>query len=211
MNPLADILQRCHQRHKEPLRQRKTVTASVLYRGFPYCFTVYCAHRYPMLLDTLEQADISFMPIGRAPENDQGPSDFGGVRFSKRQGAASWKPQYWLASYGTQVYTGLPSQREGARWHDIEFTYEALCTAPDAVVACVDALVSAVKNPLLTLLKDGGLRFSCRILDYLHPSALASQTVYLQADALQWKFADERGGVSRNLWRGRLQLLGRAL
>ena len=110
------------------------------------------------------------MPIGRAPENDQGPSDFGGTRFSKRQRAASWKPQYWLASCGIQVYTGIPSQRDGAPWHDLEFKYEALCAAPDAVLACVEALVNAVENPILTLSKDGGLRFSCRILDYLHPS-----------------------------------------
>ena len=175
MNPLTNIIQRCHQRHKEPLRQRKTVTASVLYRGFPYCFTVYCAHRYPIMLDNLEQADISFMPIGRAPENDRGPSDFGGARFSKRQRAASWKPGYWLASFGIQVYTGIPSQRDRARWHDIEFKYEALCAAPDAVLACVEALVNAVENPLLTLSKEGGLRFSCRTLDYLHPSAQVSK------------------------------------
>ena len=132
-----------------------------------------------MTLDNLEQADISFMPIGRAPENDQGPSDFGGARFSERQRADSWKLQYWLASRGIQVYTGIPSERDGARWHDIEFKYEALCAAPEAVLACVEALVSAVENPLLTLSKEGGLRFSCRIPDYLHPRAQASkQSIY---------------------------------
>ena len=175
MNPLTDIIQRCHQRHKEPLRQRKTVTASVLYKGFPYCFKVYCAHWYPMMLDNLEQADISFMPIGRAPENDRSPRNFGGKRFLKRQRAADWRLRHWLASWGIQVYTGTPSERDGARWHDIDFKYEALCTAPDTVSACVEALVNAVENPLLTMSKDGGLRFSCRIPDYLHPSAQASK------------------------------------
>ena len=213
MNPLADIIQRCHQRHKEPLRQRKTVTASVLYRGFPYCFKVYCAHRYPMLLDNLEQANISFMPIGRAPENDQGPSDFGGARFSERQRAASWKSQYWLASYGLQVYTGLPSERDGARWHDIEFKYEALCVAPEAVLACVEALVNAVENPLLTLSKEGGLRFSCRILDYLHPRAQASkQYIYKHTPSL--KAAHHRevyleifGEAGYSCWDARYEIL----
>lgn len=175
MNPLTDILQRCHQRHEDPLRQRKTVAASVLYKGFPYCFKVYCAHHYPVMLDNLEQADISFMPIGRAPENDRGPRDFGGERFLKPQRAANWRPRRWLASWGIQVYTGTPSERDGAPWHDINFKYEALCAAPDAVLACVEALVNAVENPLLTMLKDGGLRFSCRIPDYLHPSAHASK------------------------------------
>ena len=175
MDPLTDIIQRCHQRHEDPLRQRKTVAASVLYKGFPYCFNVYCAHRYAVMLDYLEQADISFMPIGRAPTNDRGPSDFGGERFSKRQRAADWKTRRWLASWGIQVYTGTPSERDGARWHDIDFKYEALCAAPDAVLACVEALVNAVENPLLTMSKDGGLRFSCRIPDYLHPSTQASK------------------------------------
>ena len=60
MDPLTNIIQRCHQRHEDPLRQRKTVAASVLYKDFPYCFKVYCAHRYAIMLDYLEQADISF-------------------------------------------------------------------------------------------------------------------------------------------------------
>ena len=175
MSLLTDIIQRCHQRHRDPLRQRKTVATSALYKGFPHCFKVYCAHRYSVMLDNLEQADISFMPIGRAPENDRGPRNFGGERFLKRQRAENWRTRRWLASWGVQVYTGTPSERDGARWHDIDFKYEALCAAPDAVLACVEALVNAVENPLLTMLKDGGLRFSCRIPDYLHPSTQASK------------------------------------
>ncbi len=176
---LTDIIQRCHQRHEDPLRQRKTVAASVLYKGFPYCFKVYCAHRYSVMLDNLEQADISFMPIGRAPENDRSPIDFGGKRFLKRQRGTDWKTRHWLASWGIQVYTGTPSQRDGAPWHDIDFKYEALCAAPDAVFACVEALVNAVANPLLTMSKDGGLRFSCRIPDYLHPKTpVSKQYIY---------------------------------
>lgn len=179
MNPFTDIIQRCHQRHKDPLRQRKTVAASVLYKGFPYCFKVYCAHRCSVVLDNLEQADISFMPIGRAPANDRGPNDFGGRRFSRRQRVTNWKTRHWLASWGVQVYTGIPSERDGARWHDIDFKYEALCAAPDAVLACVEALVNAVANPLLTMSKDGGLRFSCRIPNYLHPNTQAlKQYIY---------------------------------
>lgn len=79
MNALKDIIQRCHQRHEKPLRhQRKTIVTPALYKGLPYHFTVYCAWRYPMRLYELEQADISFMPIGGAPEHDHGPRDFGG-------------------------------------------------------------------------------------------------------------------------------------
>ena len=115
------------------------------------------------------------MPIGRAPESDRGPRTFGGDRFSKRQGAEDWRPRRWHASWGIQVYTGVPSECDGARWHDFDFKYEALCAAPDAVLACIEALVNAVSNPLLTMSKDGGLRFSCRVPDYLHPDTEEAQ------------------------------------
>ena len=171
MDSLKDIIERCHQRHENPLRQRKTVVAPALYnKGYPYQFTVYCAQRYPILLADLEQADISFMPIGHAPDNDRGPRDFGGERFLRRQGAQDWGIRRWHGSWGIQIYTGVPSEHNGARWHDIHFRYEVISTAPNAVFACIDTLVNSIDNPLLTLSKSGGLRFSCRVPDYLHPN-----------------------------------------
>ena len=150
-----------------------------LYKGLPYQFTVYCAHRYPVRLYDLEQADISFMPIGRAPAYDRGPRDFGGDRFLRRQSIEDWEIRQWRGSWGIQVYTGILSERDGARWHDIDFTYQALCAAPDAVTVCIETLVSAVANPLLTLSKSGGLRFSCRVPEYLHPNTEdAKQYIY---------------------------------
>ena len=170
MNILKDIIQHCHQRHEEPLRQRRTVITPALYKGLPYHFTVYCARKYPVKLYELEQADISFMPIGRAPEHDHGPISFGGERFLKRQGIENWNSLLLHRSWGIQVYTGIPSEYNGACWHDLDFKYKVLCVAPDAVLACIETLVNAVANPLLTMSKSGGLRFSCRILDYLHPN-----------------------------------------
>ena len=169
-NVLQDMIARCHQRHEQPLKQRQSIVAPLLYKGFPYHFTVYCAHRYPVMLQDLEATDVSFMPIGHAPGNDRPPRSFGGERFSKRQQATDWETLRWHKSWGIQIYTGIPSARDGASWHDIDFTYEAVCAAPDAVFACVQALVDAVANPLLTLSKSGGLRFSCRIPGYLHPN-----------------------------------------
>ena len=169
-NALQDLIARCHQRHEKPLKQRKSIVGPLLYQGLPYHFTVYCAHRSPVMLQDLETADISFMPIGRVPGNDRPPRAFGGKRFLKRQQATDWEILYWHKSWGVQVYTGIPSARDGASWHDIDFKYEAICAAPDAVFACVQALVDAVENPLLTLSKSGGLRFSCRIPGYLHPN-----------------------------------------
>lgn len=166
---LKDIIEHCHQRRETPFRQRKTVVTPALYnKDYPYQLTVYCAQRCPVLLADLEQANISFMPIGQAPDNDRGPKDFGGERFLRRQGIKDWNMKRLRRSWGIQVYTGIPSESHDARWHDIHFTYSAISAAPDAIFTCVDTLVNAVDNPLLVLSKSGGLRFSCRVPDYLH-------------------------------------------
>ena len=179
MNSLKDIVQRCHQRRENPLRQRKTTVTPLLYKGRPYHFTAHCAWRYPVKLYELEQAAISFMPVGRAPYHDHGPRDFGGDRFLRRQCLDDWEVWLWHKSCGIQVYTGTPSAHDGAQWHDIDFKYDAICAAPDAVLACIEALTNAVANPLLTLSKSGGLRFSCRVPNYLHPNTdEAKQYIY---------------------------------
>ena len=170
MESMKDIIHQCHERRGKDLQQRETIVAPTLHGEYPYHYMVYCARRYPLLLHDLEQADISFMPIGQAPEFDRGPAYRGGTRLLRRQGTLNWEPRRWFSSWGIQVYTGTPSARDGANWHDIEFTYRAIRDAPDAVVTCLDALANAVMNPLLTLLKGGGLRFSCRVPDYLHPN-----------------------------------------
>ena len=174
-NVLENIIAHCHQRHEKPLKQRKTTVIPLLYKGFPCHFIVYCAHKYPVMLQDLEAAGVSFMPIGQAPGTDRPPRAFGGERFLKRQEAIDWEHTQWHRSWGIHVYTGIPSARGDAPWHDIDFKYEAICAAPEAVLACVQALVNAVANPLLTLTQSGGLRFSCRIPDYLHPNTKSAQ------------------------------------
>ena len=182
MNSLQHLIQLCHQRHEKPLRQRRTMITPALYKGLPYHFTVHCAWRYPVKLYELEQANISFMPIGRAPEYDRGPIDFGGHRFYRQQRLQDWEIGPWYRSWGIQIYTGTPSQYNGAEWHDIDFKYDAICAAPDAVLTCIKALVASVANPLLTLSGDGGLRFSCRVLNYLHPNTdEAKEYIYKRA------------------------------
>ena len=165
---LRDIILRCHRRHEKPLKQRRTISTPPLYKGLPYHVTVYCAHRYPVMIQDLESANIFFLPIGQAPGTDRPPRQFGRELFSQREQMLNWDAVRWPRSWGIQVYTGMPSARGGAPWHDIEFKYEAICAAPDAVLACVQALVDSVVNPLLTISKSGGLRFSCRIPRYLH-------------------------------------------
>ena len=170
MNALKDIIQLCHKRPGALLRQRKTIVNPALYKSIPYHVKVHCARSTPIFLDELEQANISFMPIGHAPENDRGPRDFGGDRFSKRQGIEDWHYGRWYAAWGIQIYTGVPSARDSAHWHDFDFKYEAICAAPEAVSTCIGALLKTTSKPLLTMTKSGGLRFSCRIPDYLHPN-----------------------------------------
>ena len=170
MNSLRNIIRRCHQQQEKSLRQRKTIVKPALYKNYPYHFTVHCARGHAVRLYELEQAEISFMPIGHAPEYDHAPADYGGERFLKRQRTRDWPPRRWYASWGIQVYTGMPSGRDDAQWHDINFKYDAIYAAPDAVSTCIEALINSVENPLLTLTKSGGLRFSCRVLNYLHPN-----------------------------------------
>lgn len=171
MDPLKDIIERCHQQREKPLQQRRTVRSpATLKIKYPHQYTVYCAHKCPIPLSDLEQTDISFMPIGRAPNHDIGPWDFAGKRFMKRQRMTDWDMDQWDTSWGIQVYTGIPSEHKGARWHDFDFKYEAIRNVPDAICACIEGLINAVANPLLTITASGGLRFSCRIPNYLHPN-----------------------------------------
>jgi len=213
MNILKDLIKRCHERHEKPLKQRRTVGTSAPHKGLPYDFTVYCAYRYPVKLYELEESDISFMPIGHAPWNDNGPMDFGGERFLKRQGIEDWLIRHWHKSWGIQVYTGIPSESDGARWHDIDFTYKALCAAPDAVLACIETLTNAVANPLLTMTKSGGLRFSCRIPDYLHPKTEASkQYIYKHTSTIEDLYYRDvyleiSGEEGYNCWDARYEIL----
>lgn len=201
MNSLKNIIQRCHQRHKKPLQPKKTVVTPSVYKGLYYHFTVYCAQRYPVTLYDLEAAGISFMPLGGGPGHERVPQSFGGERFLSRQKMADWNMRLWHTSRGLHVYTGVPSERDGARWHDLEFKYEALCAAPDAVFACIETLVNIVANPLLTMTETGGLRLSCRIPDYLHPNTEASR-LYIYEDTL----------IPENLYRRDvyLEILGEA-
>ncbi|MDE0682223.1 MAG: helix-turn-helix domain-containing protein, partial [Candidatus Poribacteria bacterium] len=154
-----------------------------------------------------------FMPIGHAPTNDRGPRDFGGARFLKRQGISDWPDRRWYASWGIQIYTGIPSERNGARWHDFYFPYQAVCAAPDAVLTCVEALLKTTANPLLTLTKSGGLRFSCRVPDYLHPSTGAAKAyIYKYAPTVEDPhrrdvYLEIRGEKGYSRWDSRYEIL----
>ena len=212
MNYLKNLIERCHERHENPLRQRRTSIKPAIYnKGIPYEYTVYYARGQAVKLHALEEANISFMPIGRAPENDRGPRVLGGEwykRYSKRQITGSWEPRRWRESWGIQVYTGIPSERYGAQWHDINFKFEAICAAPDAAFTCIEALVDAVVNPLLTMTKSGGLRFSFRIPDYLHPKAEEARSyIYKHMPNKRTVYLEILGEEGYNRWDARYEIL----
>ena len=213
MNALKDLIQRCHQRRKVSFRQSKTIVTPALDKARTVHFTAHCARRYPVRLSELEDAAISFMPIGRAPGLDRGPSDFGGKRFFKRQRLLDWSPGVWGRSWGIQIYTGTPSGRDNAEWHDLDFKYAAICANPDAVLACIQTLVNVVANPLLTLTKSGGLRFSCRVPNYLHPNTdEAKQYIYKHTPTAENPYHREMyleilGEMGYSRWDARYEIL----
>ena len=168
MDSLKHILQQCQEKRNRTSRQRKTVV-SPAFRKQSFHLTVHCAHGYSVLVDDLKEAGIACMPLARAPNKIDMPRGFEECPYNYTyKTIRQWGIFQWHASWGIRIYTGAPSARDGALWHDLEFTYQAINTAPEVVLDCLEALISLTKNPLLTMTPSGGLRFSCRITDYLH-------------------------------------------
>ena len=214
---LKTIIQHCHDRKNRTLNQRKTIVLPGGYDEYPYHFRVYHAHEKSVILYKLEKANISFMPIEQEPF-DRAPADWARSddyynRIKDRQDTGSWRPRRWYASWGIGIYTGETSGYEDAIWHDIEFTYQAILRVPDAVSACLEALISAVVNPLVTLAKDGGLRFSCRIEEYLHPNTPeAKQYIYerrpTRSDPKHRDvYVEVKGDMDYSVWDARYEIL----
>ena len=213
MNALKDIIQRCHRRREKPLQQRKTVVTPAIYKGLLYHFTVYCAQRYPVSLYDLEQANISFMPIGGTPGHNRVPRSFGGDRFLKRQGIEDWGMRQWHTSWGIQIYTGIPSERDGAQWHDVEFKYEAICAAPDAVLSCIKALTDLVGSPTADVDKLWRVTLLLQVQNYLHPNTETSR-LYIYKDVPTSKNPHQRevyleilGEAGHSPWDARYEIL----
>ena len=214
---LNKIIKRCHDRKNRMLNQRQTIVLPAGYDEYPFHFRVHYAHETSVFLYALEKANISFMPIGRVPF-DRAPADWTRSdnyrnRINNQQDAQSWRPRRWFASWGIGIYTGETSGYEDAPWHDIEFTYQAILSAPDAVSACLEALISAVTTPLVTLTKDGGLRFSCRVEQYLHPDTPdAKQYIYERCPMLtdlkhREVYVEVKGDMDYSVWDARYEIL----
>ncbi len=176
MDSLKTILQRCRKKENTSSRQRKTIISPAFHKQ-SYHLSVYCAHGYPMPVDDLEQASIACMPLARVPTEIDMPRGFEECAYHyPYKTIQQWGIFQWHASWGIRIYTGTPSARDGALWHDLEFTNRAIKAAPEAISACIEALINLTENPLLTMTPSGGLRFSCRITDYLQRK---SEQIYI--------------------------------
>lgn len=173
MESLENVLQRCRKKHEQSLLPRRTAITPAFKKDV-YRATVYCAHSYPVSIDDLSLAEIACVPID-FDTCQQTIRSFHRDETYHHYSARSWGVFNWYTSFGIYICTGTPSECNGAYWHDIELTREAVDSAPDAVMDCIEALLSLATNPVLTMTADGGLRFSCRITDYLHPR---SERVY---------------------------------
>ena len=210
MNTLENIIEQCHQRRENPLRQRKTTIVPATYKGgHPYEHTVYCAHGYSETLYALERANISFMPIGRAPGNDRGPRTYDRpYRYEERQGWENWHLSRWRNSWGIQIYTGTPSEKHGAHWHDVVIKYEAFSDAPKIVRDCATALAESAVNPLITITKSGDLRFSYRITNYLHSELKKDQSyIYKDTQNQQTVYLEILGKKGISQWDARYEII----
>ena len=213
MDTLKQIIQQCHNRKNRTRNQRQTIVLPAGYMKYPYHFQVHYAYGESAILYDLEKVNISFLPIGQSPF-DRAPNDWASEeRIEKRQDTQNWQSRRWFTSWGIGIYTGETSGQAGANWHDIEFTYKAILNVPDAVSLCLDALISSVVNPLVTLTKEGGLRFSCRVMDYVHPNTIeAKQYIYkhqpTQTDPKHREvFVKVKGAMDYSAWDARYKVL----
>ena len=217
METLKQIIQQCHNRKHRTLSQRKTIVLPAGDAEYPYHFRVHYAHQKSALLYDFEKVNISFLPVGREPF-DRAPGDWlqsnnHRDRIHNQQIAGNWRPRQWFASWGIGIYTGEMSGHEGANWHDIEFTYQAISRVPDAVSVCLEALIHSVKNPLVALTKEGGLRFSCRVMDYVHPNTVEAKAYIYRHQPTRTDpkhrdvFVTVKGAMDYSVWDARYEVL----
>ena len=161
-------LQRCIERHKNPLPALKTHV--FYYRdGYQKRYARYAvAYAAGKTIDPekLARAGLGFLPIGKSehcleyytqPNSDK--------NWETTYGVSDWKPKSWRDSYGIQIYTGEPSRHLTS----LDFEYAILRDHPQPFLDTLIQLCTLTENPLLIISKSGGLRFECRTPGYVHP------------------------------------------
>ena len=159
---LQHLIEKCIARHKQnrhPYRMR-------VYQNE---YAIYYASRDGKLQSAspndFADANLGIIPIAKNGYPIEQYAASVGKDWQTRYGFDDWESRSWKQSYGVQVYTGIPSED----LTDLDFEFDIVRDHPDILLETLDALFSLTKNPCLTISKSGGIRFSCRSPDYVHP------------------------------------------
>lgn len=161
---LENLIQRCIARNKQPKNAHKTRLTHGKY-------SIYYASRDGKLQTAaphdFEKARLGILPIARTGFPIEQYAATAGKDWKTRYGFNDWKPASWKQSYGVQVYTGTPSNN----LTDFDFEFAIVRDHPDILLNTLSKLLHLTPHPCLTLSKSGGLRYSCKTPDYVHPRA----------------------------------------
>ena len=181
---IQKLLQRCRDRHFKSLIQVRTKMEPALgYINHKHIPHVRYAHRKSAPATAFGDAGISIIPIRKERIGLDGERQtatpickFSAALNSDTKGWDPWKTTfkfdhweegYWRQSWGIQAFTGYPS----GYWTDLDFEWDAVEQHPHETGICIAQLLQLAEEPLLTISKSGGLRFSCRTPGYIHPRA----------------------------------------
>ena len=161
-NILQDVIERCITRHKQPKRSHRT-------RVYQNEYAIYYANRDGKLQSAkpsdFHKAQLGIIPIAKNGHAIEQYAASVGKDWQTRYGFDDWEVKSWKQSYGVQVYTGIPSEY----LTDLDFEFEIVRDHPNSLLNTLDALLTLTPNACLTLSKSGGIRYSCRSPDYVHP------------------------------------------
>lgn len=159
---MENLIERCRARAENPLSAIPTGTSNTGY-------SVYYASRDSKVQSVdprqFANAGLGILPIGRNGFSIEKYSDGSGKDWETRYGVNDWQRQSWKRSYGVQIYTGLPSNY----LTECDFEYAIIKDHPELLTETLSQLCLLTPNPLIIITKSGGVRFTCRTPDYLHP------------------------------------------
>ena len=162
---LQDLIERCIARNHQS-NQRRHPQKTHVYQNE---ITIYYAYSDGKLQSAkpsdFADANLGIIPIAKNGYPIEQYTASVGKDWQTRYGFDDWENRSWKQSYGVQVYTGIPSEY----LTDLDFEFDIVRDHPDTLLETLYALFSLSKKTCLTISKSGGIRFSCRSPDYVHP------------------------------------------
>lgn len=159
---LDNLIQRCIARNKKPKIAHPT-------RYTRHGYSIYYASRDGKLQAAtpkdFEAARLGIIPIAKNGHPIEQYAASVKKDWKTRYGFDDWEKRSWKQSYGIQVYTGIPSEYIT----ELDFEYDIVRDHPQALLETLDALLKLIQCPLITISKSGGIRFTGRTPNYIHP------------------------------------------